>query len=221
MPIFRRLPLPVMIEVIERYENEHFNYIDLVRALENCAGYESFVPEAVKRHPTPLVITALHRMPDREDARALLRQTAASPQTSTTIKQLIEDLLHARPLEQIIADFDAFTPTPDLNFAGRQLLWDLCHELLNTPTPERAIPAILDVIERYPEVDFDVPGILVHTLEAIGGYENALLESVQRVPAYLSLVMIRRIIYGLEQAGKSAAKYRAVLASVSPDELDF
>lgn len=55
-------------------------------------------------------------------------------------------------------------------------------------------PAILGLIERYPEAELGSPGPLVHELEAIPGYESFLRDSVARKPTYLSIWMVNRIL---------------------------
>src|SRR5689334_10333712 len=99
-----------------------------------------------------------------------------------------------RDIPAIIAEFEQFTPTEnDFNDRGRLMLRDLCNDVLDTPDPAAAIPAILSVIEKYPDADFGAPGVLVHTLEKISGYEGLLIESIQRRPAPLALIMLSRL----------------------------
>lgn len=102
----------------------------------------------------------------------------------------------SRPFDEILADFAALKPSDFDNEAeGVDKLYGLTDELMALPQPERAIPALFDVIERMPEVEMGTPGPLVHTLEQMRGrYEKELVESIKRQPAYLSVWMVNRIL---------------------------
>jgi hypothetical protein len=119
-----------------------------------------------------------------------------------------------RDVQHIIADFEQLAPTEnDFNDRGRLVLRDLCNEVLDTPEPSLAIPAMLNVIEKFPEADFGAPGVLVHTLEKISGYEGLLIESIQRRPAPLALIMLSRLRNSTTDETQKSA-YRAVFQGV-------
>jgi hypothetical protein len=59
---------------------------------------------------------------------------------------------------------------------------------------ERAVPAMLHLLERFPAADFGSPGPLVHELEDIVGYRASLRESLHRQPTKLTVWMINRIL---------------------------
>lgn len=105
----------------------------------------------------------------------------------------------ARSIEQIISAFDAlqaedFDSTED----GLSKLHSLTEELSALPQPERAIPAMFDVLERLSDVDLGSPGPLAHTLEQMRGhYENSLAESIRRKPKALTVWMLNRILNGI------------------------
>jgi hypothetical protein len=69
-------------------------------------------------------------------------------------------------------------------------------------------------MERMGEVDLGAPGPLAHTLEALGGYEPSLLESVARKPTALTLWMVNRILNSL-----SGAPERRVYLAALEDSL--
>ena len=87
-------------------------------------------------------------------------------------------------------DFDDCTP----GFNGLERLDSLTTELRGLPNPERGIRALFDVMERMPDADLGSPGPLVHTLEALTGYELELAESIKRMPTPLAVWMINRIL---------------------------
>jgi hypothetical protein len=103
-----------------------------------------------------------------------------------------------RTFEQIIADFVALQPSDfDNEAAGVHRLYGLTDELMALPEPERAIPAMFDVMERMPDVEMGTPGPLVHTLEQMRGrYESELVESIRRKPTPLAIWMLNRILNG-------------------------
>lgn len=61
-----------------------------------------------------------------------------------------------------------------------------------------AIDPILYFMERNPNIDYGSPGPLVHFVEKFyrKGYEQKLIESVQRMPTPHTLWMLNRIING-------------------------
>lgn len=76
-------------------------------------------------------------------------------------------------------------------------------ELFRASAGAQGIGAMLAVLERYP--DDDGAGVfwaIVHGLESLPDYEPALVESVRRAPAELSLVMVGRLLNaGVSEAG--------------------
>ena len=58
-------------------------------------------------------------------------------------------------------------------------------------------------MERLEACDLGSPGPLVHALESIGGYEDALFASLSRKPTPLTLWMLNRIINGAAGADKA------------------
>src|SRR5258705_11493488 len=101
-----------------------------------------------------------------------------------------------RTFDQILADFAALKPSDfDNEAAGVHKLYGLTDELMALPQPERAIPAMFDVMERMPDIEMGTPGPLVHTLEQMDGrYEHELVESIKRKPAALTIWMVNRIL---------------------------
>jgi hypothetical protein len=86
--------------------------------------------------------------------------------------------------ENVIVELEKFAPSDEPENVGR--LYDIFDQLQALAPALRSpvIPAILGLIERYPEAELGSPGPLVHELEAIPGYESYLRDSVVRQPAY-------------------------------------
>ena len=103
---------------------------------------------------------------------------------------------------------------------GLERLWKICDDLEGHPV-EIVAPLLLSFIERFAapakidaRYDLGTPGPLVHTLEALPGYEPWLLESIRRRPAPLSLWMLNRILNALPD-GQAYDEHLALLRSVS------
>jgi hypothetical protein len=63
----------------------------------------------------------------------------------------------------------------------------------------QAVPLLLALLERNPELDWGSPGPVVHAVERFfgRGYEGILLESVGRAPTAHTLWMVNRVINGV------------------------
>jgi hypothetical protein len=102
--------------------------------------------------------------------------------------------------EEIIAGLRTLRPSDfdenNVEARGRERLYELTHALRATPggPPEAVIPELFGVMERMPDADLGSPGPLVHTLEALKGYEAELIRSVRRCPSLLSVWMVNRIL---------------------------
>jgi hypothetical protein len=105
----------------------------------------------------------------------------------------------ARSIEQVISAFGALGPEDFINPEdGLGKVYSLTEELRALPQPERAIPAMFDVLARLSDVDLGSPGPLVHTLEQMRGhYENSLAESIRHKPTALTVWMLNRILNGI------------------------
>lgn len=104
-----------------------------------------------------------------------------------------------RTTEEMIAAIRDFEPE-----GGSWLALDvLLGEFFQAGAGREGIDAMLAVLERHPTEDgAGVFWSIVHGLESLPGYEPALVESVRRAPAELSLVMIGRMLNaGVTEAG--------------------
>ncbi|RRR99885.1 hypothetical protein EIP75_23695 [Aquabacterium soli] len=70
------------------------------------------------------------------------------------------------------------------------------------PDKELAVPAMLALIERYPDADMGSPGPLVHEMEGIFGYEGHLEESLTRAPTALTCWMANRLLNAQQEGSR-------------------
>lgn len=102
-----------------------------------------------------------------------------------------------RPLQAITAEIESLQDSdfdesrPDAR--GMERLWELCDELGASHAAGEAAPLLLALVERLANAHLGSPGPVVHTLEAMPGYEPFLVESVLRKPTELSVWMVNRI----------------------------
>jgi hypothetical protein len=59
---------------------------------------------------------------------------------------------------------------------------------------EALIPVLFRLVERNAEALLGSPGPIVHSLEAVGGYEAELRESLHRRPTPLTVWMVNRLL---------------------------
>ena len=66
-----------------------------------------------------------------------------------------------------------------------------------------ACEALINLLERHPEVEFGTPGEPVHTLETLTGYyEEFLLKSLEKHPTQMTVWMLNRMMNGQEESYK-------------------
>lgn len=66
------------------------------------------------------------------------------------------------------------------------------------------IEPILRFLEKHPDIDFGMPGSLVHFVEEFygKGYEKLLVESLARKPTVMTVWMLNRVINAVEKPRK-------------------
>lgn len=98
----------------------------------------------------------------------------------------------SRPTEENIKEIEKFDAIHD----GWPKLDSLVNELKASPTPAWGIDALLGVFERHPGATSG-SGVLMnvlHTLEALPGYETHLVESMRRRPSVFAVMMVNRLL---------------------------
>src|SRR5438477_4891645 len=103
-----------------------------------------------------------------------------------------------RTANQIAADFDALS-VRDFDFNnvasnGWERLYRLCEELRQVDDVGACAKILFRTMERLDDADLGNPGPLVHTLEAMPGYQPFLTESLNRRPTRLAVWMVNRIL---------------------------
>ncbi|MGL6095212.1 MAG: hypothetical protein ACRC7O_05335 [Fimbriiglobus sp.] len=118
---------------------------------------------------------------------------------SQSLLSVMEALRMARAVDQIIADIRDFQPVG----GNWRRLDDLLGELWATNKPDRHIPDLLAVLERFPTVDgAGVLWSVVHGVESFIGYEPELIRSVRTTPSELGVMMVGRLLNaGVMQVG--------------------
>jgi hypothetical protein len=103
-----------------------------------------------------------------------------------------------RELHQIIQDLRELKERDfDLNYVdanGIEKCYELMDEILELEDPTKVIDEILLVFERLPDSDLGTPGPLLSGLEKISGYEERLIESVERQPVPQTVFAINRLL---------------------------
>ena len=123
----------------------------------------------------------------------------------------------ADTVEDMIAALDEFEPSEDSadNDERLQIWVDRWEE---TPDKEAAIYAMMNLLERYPEITtLGEPGPLVHAIEQIPGYEEALMASLQQAPSYYGVWMGNRILAS-KLPEETRGEWLKVLHQISENE---
>lgn len=96
---------------------------------------------------------------------------------------------------EIIAELNGSTVNNSEEYAQFDRLAELTNQLRQNPDGQRACEAMLQVLERHPQVEVGAPGPLVHALENYRGqYEQLLLASLNRRPTATTIWMLNRLI---------------------------
>lgn len=85
-----------------------------------------------------------------------------------------------------------------------------------------SVEPILRFIEDHPNLDYGMPGPLVHFIEEfyLKGYEERLIESVGRKPTMMTVWMLNRILNGTEEPAKRLPLVRAMSQAASNTKAD-
>jgi len=82
-----------------------------------------------------------------------------------------------------------------------------------------SVDPILRFMEEHPDLDYGMPGPLVHFMEEfyLKGYEERLIESIGRRPTILTVWMLNRLLNGTEASAKRQALLQAMRrAAINP-----
>ena len=112
---------------------------------------------------------------------------------------------------EIVAELEAFDPEIcDARDFDRLLA--ICFETL---TPPEAARSLLRILEDHPEEDGTPYWGIVHGLEAVGGYEVILQESLLRRPSFFGALLANRMLNAGEGLDWIPGTFDLILASDS------
>lgn len=102
-------------------------------------------------------------------------------------------------ITRIIAEIEAYIQTAEeADDASDYLepISEILEKLNELENNSEAIQPILELIERSPDIDYGGPGPLGHFLEkhSKNGYEELLLQSIERKPTIYTLDLLHRLI---------------------------
>lgn len=103
-------------------------------------------------------------------------------------------------MDNIIAELINRLNSAVLNDDFIDIAEEITEELEERSDAFDAIEPILRLMENNPDVDYGTPGVLVHFVEKYykSGYEEKLIESLERKPIKHTVWMLNRIINGSE-----------------------
>ncbi|MEM6843066.1 MAG: hypothetical protein AAF632_12630 [Bacteroidota bacterium] len=101
---------------------------------------------------------------------------------------------------EIIRELQEFIPVTDDPRTSNELLLDeILKDFYKNEDAKLIIPALFELLEKYPEADFGVPGPIIHTLESFeDDYEEHLFLSIKRKPVPMTILMLNRIVNASE-----------------------
>ena len=97
-----------------------------------------------------------------------------------------------------------------------EMLYDFVDRIEKLPSKRDAIPAIFGFMEISHDKELGSPGPLVHFIEEVNDYHEALKASLNRKPTSLTVWMVNRIINGSDEPERS--EWLSVLGIVSRNE---
>jgi len=121
----------------------------------------------------------------------------------------------------IINELNYLVISSSEDYAQLDRLAELTNSLAQNPDGYQASGALLELAERHPQVEFGVPGQLVHALETYRGhYETLLLASLDRRPTATTIWLLHRLLNAAEGQEKQVliAKLKSVLTHPLADE---
>lgn len=95
-----------------------------------------------------------------------------------------------------------------------EIAYDITEELEGYEDTFETIEPILKLMEQNPDIDFGSPGPLVHFVERYYkvGYEEKLVQSIEKTPTLHTVWMLNRIVNGAD--GEQKVYYIKVLQNV-------
>ena len=86
------------------------------------------------------------------------------------------------------------------DYDNLEVVDELTNYLRQNSDGHLACEAMINLLERHPEIEFGTPGEPVHTIETFRGYyEEFLIQSLEKHPTQMTVWMLNRIINGQEE----------------------
>jgi len=105
---------------------------------------------------------------------------------------------------EIINELTHLAITSSEDYTQLDRLAELTALLAQNPDGYLACEAMLNVLERHPQLEFGTPGQLVHAIESYRGhYEARLLASLGRQPTATTVWLLNRVINAATAAERS------------------
>ena len=98
-----------------------------------------------------------------------------------------------RTAREIQTQLEDFQPGPSEAHSVSRL-YEILDGVSALPDRSDLVPALFDVLERYPDADFGSPGPIVHALESIAPFSKELAMSLMRQPTRSTVDMVGRIL---------------------------
>jgi len=112
---------------------------------------------------------------------------------------------------EIVAELEAFDPE-----IGDAREFDrLLETCFDTLLPQEAARSLIRILEDHPEEDGTPYWGIVHGLEAVGGYEAILQESLLRRPSFFGALLANRMLNAGEGLNWIPSTFDVILASES------
>ncbi|MBN8789439.1 MAG: hypothetical protein J0I84_20350 [Terrimonas sp.] len=97
--------------------------------------------------------------------------------------------------KDIIDELNQMTITDSEDYDSLKRIHELTDLLRQNEDGNLACEAMINLLERHPQVEFGTPGQPIHTIESYSGhYEDLLMKSLDRQPTFMTIWMLNRIL---------------------------
>lgn len=109
--------------------------------------------------------------------------------------------IEPKSVDQFIAALDAIIDEKTMILAG-QAFQAVNGVDLKAKDLSRAYPGIFSLFERFPDETFDSPETLISLMVEVGGYEEELIKSLQRVPNLPGVTLVSHLLQSAPATGE-------------------
>ncbi len=218
------LGFETVFKTIEKYSKKDLLIPGLVayNIKNSLKKYGQYLFQSLSRKPTCSTLDILNDIIEKKDKASLkrkeyinqLQQCITHPKADESAKEKAKQLytLFTMSTTDIINALNNFESAGDESI-DLEYLNPIIWQLIKKEDAHLACDALINIFERNSEAEFGAPGSIVHTLEDFPGtYEKYLFESLERKPAYMTLIMFERII-NEEKNNEQKKKYLNTMKS--------